>query len=167
MKAAESDMMAKCRELRIATGDDEYAAVAATQDRGERFIKTVVARALESKLSEDEIAASAIKQRVDADLATLEWAVLAERAGTLTLPEEARETAQRQIARLKLVRGANTIEQVDGCFILPEPTEEQVSGGPRIDYRSTVTQTQGSIDRMMARSGMLAKGAAGFDDDVD
>jgi len=205
MKAAEADMMEKCRALRIQLGEDPYAAAIATeqvqgrngvstdslyktaeQNRGEDFIQGVVGRALESRLSEEEILTkSALAARVEADLAVLLWALMAEKAGTLTLPDEARGTAQRQIERLKgvrgaqtladvgLTRGASTLAQAEGCFLLPEPKEE-VPVGPAsgIEYSrksggETGAETGQSIDRMMAKRGMLAQGAGLYDDDVD
>jgi hypothetical protein len=170
MKSAETDMMDKCRRWRIAMGEDEYAAVAATQDRGKLFIESVVARALESKLSTEEVlSATGISTRVEADLAVLVWSQMAQKAGTLTLPEEAVLTATRQIERLKDVRGAKTVEDVEGCFVLPEP-EAPTPLGPAsgVEYKSSsdhnpATHT-GSIDRLMAKAGMMSVGG---DDDVD
>jgi phosphotransferase system IIB component len=167
MKAAETDMMDKCRRLRIALGEDEYAAVAATQDRGEKFIQSVVARALESKLQNAEIlSANGIEARVEADLAVLVWAQMAEKAGTLTLPEEAGEAAAQQIVRLKGVRGATSVDQVKGCFVLPEPEREELGPASGVEYTNSAMgpASTGSIDRLMAKAGMMAVGG---DDDVD
>ena len=84
------------------------------------------------------------------------------------MPEEARETATRQSGRLREIRGASTLEKVSECFLLPDPEpEEEVSGGPRVDYRSQQVSSSASIDRMMARSGALSKAVEGFDDDID
>ena len=170
MKSAEADMMDKCRKLRIALGEDEYSAMAATQDRGERFIQSVVARALESKLSNAEVlSANGIECRVEADLAVLLWAQQAEKAGTLTLPEEAKLTATRQIERLKDVRGATSADAVIDCFIMPEPeTYEALPPASGVEYKSSADHnpaaSTGSIDRLMAKAGMMSVGG---DDDVD
>merc|ERR1740138_957327 len=104
MKAAETHMMSANRALRIALGDDEYSAAIATADRGERFIQMVTQRALEAKLTPAE--ALVPRERLAADLATLEWMQLAENAGTLTLPEDARAGVAAQIERLASTRAS-------------------------------------------------------------
>ena len=174
MKSAEAFMMDMCRKHRMALGDDEYSAAVQTSDRGEVFIQGVVQRALESKLSQVEVlSAEGIRARIEADLAVLEWAIIAEKAGTLNLPEDARTTATRQIDRLKGIRGSNSLQAAEGCFIVePPPAPEPTGPASGIEYSSQNTAlhpsvTTGSIDRLVAKSGMLAKGAMGFDDDMD
>jgi hypothetical protein len=166
MKSAEAHMMMTCRKLRMALGEDEYAAAIATSDRGERFIQQVTTRALEAKLRAEE--ANTIHERVEADLAVLEWALLAVKAKTLTLPPEALETAATQVERLKGVRGATTIEAVQDCFVLPEP-----DGPPPppsgVEYAQKdplhTVSASASLDRAVARSGALAVGADELDID--
>ena len=174
MKAAESHMMDTCRRLRLAMGDDEYSAAVATSDRGEKFIQSVCATALEAKLPVEQ--QKAIKERVDADLATLEWMLLAEAAGTLNLPEDARKTAATQGARLKELRGASTVAEVEGAFIIMEPDEDPVeaaAGKPKVEYSRGTTlsreTTGAAIDRQLQKSGALSGALEniGIDDDVD
>ena len=160
------------RLLRIAEGDDEYSAVVATSDRGERFIQGVTARALEAKLVVAGEATNAlVSARVDADLSVLEWAILAEKGGTLKLPPEARGTALLQIERLKGVRGATTVDEVKHCFNLVEPEPEDTgtgASGPGMEYarKADGRGESHSIDRMLAKSGALAKSVLD-DDEVD
>lgn len=178
MKAAEAHMMEANRKLRLALGDDEYSAAIATSDRGEKFIAKVTERALEARLSPAESLVP--HQRAAADLATLEWMILAEKGSTLTLPEDARISAVAQIERLKRVRDSKTYLQerswVSECFILPTAEEEvrPVAPPSDVDYTqnsSVLTrETAGaSVDRALAKSGMLAGKAigGGFDDDID
>ena len=179
MKAAESHMMQANRTLRLSMGDDEYSAAVATSDRGEKFIKAVTQRALEARLTPAETVRGVPRDRLAADLATLEWMELAEKAGTLTIPEEARASAAAQVARLKRVAespGFRTdLSWVSECFLLPEAPEEApatAQGPPSgIDYTQNSSlrarDTAGaSLDRAVARAGMLSVGG-GFDDDID
>ena len=174
MKAAEAHMMDMCRNLRIAEGEEESDAVVATADRGERFIQTVVARALEAKLLLNPATKASIKERVDADLSVLEWAIMAEKAGTLTLPTEARGSALLQIERLKNVRGAKTLSQVEECYHIVDLAKDDSAeieaaagpGQPGVEYARRPggqESTAASIDRVLAKSGALAKSV--FDDD--
>jgi len=177
MKAAETFMMEANRNLRLALGDDEYSAAIQTSDRGEKFIQHVTERALEAKLAPAE-ASLAVRERLAADLATLEWMLLAEKAGTLTLPEEARDSAVARVERLQKTKESKAFKQdkswVSDCFILPEDDSApgNNTGPPSgIDYaaNSRVTDRQtsgGSLDRAVAKAGMLSVGG-GFDDDID
>ena len=167
-------MMEACRKLRIALGDDEYSAAVATSDRGEKFIQGVSSRALEAKLSTTE--AYVAKERVDADLATLEWMLLAEAAGTLTLPDDARTSAATQAGRLRQVRDSKLLSELQSCFIMvePEAADEPAlpAGKPQVEYKSSAlgTETTGaSIDRALQKSGALSGtlDGLGIDDDVD
>lgn len=176
MKAAESHMMDQNRKLRIAMGDDEYSAAIATSDRGENFIKLVTERALEAKLTPAE--ALVPRERLSADLATLEWMIAAEKNGTLVLPEDARTTAVAQIERLRSVRDskgyATGKSWVTDCFIMPDADVASAPLAPPsgIDYVSNSSGLPGreatgaSLDRALAKSGMLSVGG-GFDDDID
>ena len=180
MKAAETHMMEMNRLLRLAIGDDEYSAAIATSDRGEKFIKIVTERALSAQLTEAD--APCPRERLAADLATLEWMLLAEKGGTLNLPEEARETATTQIERLKGIRARKTYEAdkadrswVSECFLLPEAdaaaTAVELGPPSGVDYTANSgvvnrEATGASLDRLVAKSGMLAVGG-GFDDDID
>lgn len=173
MKGAESHMMDMCRKLRIAEGEEESDAIVASAERGEFFIQSVTQRALEAKLILNPATKASIKERVDADLSVLEWAIMAEKAGTLKLPAEARETALLQIERLKEVRGAKTIEQVQNCYnivnlAVGEDVDPAVAAAAKvgIEYERRGDgreNTAASIDRALAKSGALAKSV--FDDD--
>ena len=176
MKSAESHMMEMQRKLRLAVGDDEYSAAIATSDRGENFIKAVTERALEMTLTYD---AHVPRERLAADLATLEWMVLAEKAGTLTLPDDARTSATQQIERLLRARASKTYNTdktwVSDCFLLEKVKDDEPYVPPSgIDYTKNSSgdkATQGgSLDREIAKAGMLAGsvgGAALELDDID
>jgi len=171
MKGAEAHMMDAQRKLRLAHGDDEYSAAVATSDRGERFIQMVTGKALEAKVEADE--ASFLKQRLVADLATLEWMLLAEAAGTLTLPADARTSATRQAERLKSARDADE-EAMRACYIIkaaaPPGSTASDQPGDGIEYsrQNVLTRetTGAAIDRALARSGALAatSGDSAMDD---
>lgn len=178
MKAAETHMMEANRTLRLALGDDEYSAAIATSDRGEKFISRVTQRALEAKLSPAESLCP--QQRLAADLATLEWMLLAEKGGNLTLPEDARASAVAQIERLKRVRESPTFTTerawVSDVFLLPEDDAAAPAAAPPsgIDYAANSSAGSrdaavgASLDRALAKSGMLGKTVGGgFDDDID
>ena len=164
------------RNLRIALGDDEYSAAIATADRGENFVKKVTERALEAKMTPGD--SHVPQKRLLADLATLEWMLIAEKAGTLTLPDDARTTATAQIERLQRIRESAAFKTEKGwvsdCFLLPEVDDADVvpAGPPSgIDYaaNSSVVAREvsgASLDRAVAKSGMLSVGG-GFDDDID
>ena len=137
-----------------------------TSDRGEKFIKMVTERALEAKLTEAE-SCLAPRQRLQADLATLEWMLIAEKGGTLNLPEDARSTAEAQIARLRKIRESAAFKTekswVTECFVLPEAAEaaDAAPAGPPsgIDYvaNSSVNafsrgNEAGSLDRAVAKA---------------
>ena len=178
MKAAETHMMAANRTLRLAMGEDEMMAAVATAERGEKFIQMVTQRALEAKLTPGE--ALVPRERLAADLATLEWMTLAEKAGTLTLPEDAQTSAASQIERLKRVRETPAFHAdktwVSECFVLPEAAAGELDAPPfqkpsGIDYtaNSGVVARENvgaSLDRAVAKAGMLSIGG-GFDDDID
>ena len=119
------------------------------------------------------------QKRALADLATLEWMLAAEKGGTLVLPEDGRETAMAQIARLQRVKESRTFNTdktwVSECFVLPEadPATAAPPPGPPsgIDYAATASAVTretaaGSLDRAVRASGMLSVGG-GFDDDID
>merc|ERR1719453_2656352 len=89
--SSKKEAMEANRTLRIALGDDEYSAAVATSDRGEKFIQMVSERALEAKLTPAEQFVP--KERLAADLATLEWMLAAEANGTLALPGDAKTFA--------------------------------------------------------------------------
>jgi len=181
LQAAETHMMDMNRKLRLAIGEDEYAlamAAAAKVELGEKFITRVTERALEAKLTPSD--SNAPRERVAADLATLEWMLLAEKYGTLTLPADARDSALAQIDRLKRVRESAAFHAdrswVEECFKLPEaePTADEPAAPPSgIDYaqNSSVLSRESAganVDRMLAKSGMLGKTiGGGFDDDID
>lgn len=180
LQAAETHMMDMNRKLRLAIGEDEFALAMQAQaksDMGEQFIKAVTERALEAKLTERD--ALVPRERVAADLATLEWMVLAHKGGTLTLPDDARESAVAQIERLKRVRESAAFHAdrtwVGECFELPEVVADDTPTAPPsgIDYaqNSSVLSRESagaSVDRALAKSGMLGKTiGGGFDDDID
>lgn len=174
MKSAETHMMEMHRKLRLALGDDETSAAIQTSDRGENFIKAVSERALECKLTYD---AHVPRERLSADLATLEWMLLAEKAGTLTLPGDARASATAQVARLLKARESKTYltdkSWVSECFVLEAAKDNTPYVPPSgIDYTknsSVNNRTAGaSVDREIAKAGMLAAAASGLElDDID
>ena len=74
-----------------------------------------------------------------------------------------------QIERLKDVRGATSADAVKDCFIMPEPeTYEALPPASGVEYKSSADHnpaaSTGSIDRLMAKAGMMSVGG---DDDVD
>ena len=184
MKAAEHAMMKAQRLLRLKKAEDDvfaeearFSAIVGESDRGEAFIKQCSGRALSASLEDGD--AECLEQRVEADLATLEWMLLAETAGTLVLPDDARTSARAQASRLKAVRGAKDRAATLACFVngdeviakeAPPPPDGPVQG----DYLQSLAvddraSSAASLDRAIRSTGALALGATGEDpmDDVD
>ena len=184
MKAAETAMMRAQRLLRLKKAEDDvfaeearFSAIVGESDRGEAFIQQCSGRALAASLEDGD--AECLEQRVEADLATLEWMLLAETAGTLVLPDDARGSTRAQVARLKAVRGAKDRAATLACFVNgDEVTAKEappVPDGPVTgDYLQSVAvddraSSAASLDRAIAAAGGLSIGATGEDpmDDVD
>lgn len=179
MKAAETAMMRAQRLLRLKKAEDDvfaeetrFSAIMGS-DRGEAFIQQSSGRALSAQLEDGD--ATCLEQRVEADLATLEWMLLAEAAGTLVLPDDARTSARGQAARLKAVRGAKDRVATLACFINGDDTTAPPVPGPvQGDYLQSVAVddragSAASLDRAIWSAGALSLGATGTDpmDDVD
>ena len=81
-----------------------------------------------------------LKERIEADIATLEWIKLASAAGALTLTEDVVALGgELQLERLKDVRGAKDLAAARACFVV------ETGSGDNGGYER--------LDRMMARSG--------------
>ena len=102
MKAAEAAMMEEQKRLRDRWIHDGTGK--APPHEGKAFIQFVTGRALAGALEPEE---ELCKERIEADVATLEWMILADQAGELQLPVEGREGAHSQLERLKTVRGSH------------------------------------------------------------
>ena len=69
----------------------------------------IVARAFVASTVLDYV----LSPRLAADLATLEWMLLAEKGGSRVLPEDARASAVAQIARLRREEGAGGLRSAE------------------------------------------------------
>jgi len=171
LKAAESQMLQLQKRWHDANG-----IIAPTASGGD-FIRHAADRAMAGTLAAGE---EPLRERCVADLATLEWLLLAHEGGAMQLPPGAQEIAQTRVASLQAVLGRRfDREAARACFSsAPGGAEEKLqamkqadlerrANAPVIDNASTMDQA--SLDRALARSGALAatQGSGGEIDDVD
>jgi len=140
IKSAENTMMEAHRKLRGAKTGDPSAPVTITGS-AEDFVQQVTTRAITGILEEGD--ARFLKERIEADIATLEWIKLASASGALKLTEDMVALGgELQLARLKEVRGAKDQVAARACYV--EKTGVGEDGG----YEQ--------LDRLMARAGGMA-----------
>jgi len=113
LKAAENEMMEAQRKLRAAKSGSEAITISGT---AEEFIQKVTAVALAATLEEDD--ARFLKERVEADIAALEWVKLASASGALRLSEDVVALGMElQLTRLKEVRGVKDYAAARACYV--------------------------------------------------
>eukprot|EP00966_Prymnesium_polylepis_P040202 932858-Prymnesium_polylepis.1 len=104
LKAAENDMMDAQRKLRVARSGSKDDAVTITGS-AEEFIQKVTGLALAATLEDGDT--RVLRERVEADIAALEWVKLALSTGALSLSQDVVALGMElQLARLKEVRDA-------------------------------------------------------------
>eukprot|EP00326_Haptolina_ericina_P014337 CAMPEP_0181210116 /NCGR_PEP_ID=MMETSP1096-20121128/23049_1 /TAXON_ID=156174 ORGANISM="Chrysochromulina ericina, Strain CCMP281" /NCGR_SAMPLE_ID=MMETSP1096 /ASSEMBLY_ACC=CAM_ASM_000453 /LENGTH=249 /DNA_ID=CAMNT_0023301365 /DNA_START=14 /DNA_END=763 /DNA_ORIENTATION=+ len=144
VKGAENDMMEKHRLLKAAKSGDRDAAVTIT-GTAEEFIQQISKRAISGVLEAGE--ESYLKERIEADIATLEWIKIASAAGALSLSEDVVALGSEiQLARLKEVRGGKDLAAARACYVREPGAEDG-------EYTN--------VDRMLARSGGMAPEGTG------
>ena len=137
LKSAENAMMEAHRKLRGLKSGDPSAPIT-VEGTAESFAQQVTKRAITGVLEPGDT--DFLKERIEADIATLEWIKLASAAGALTLTEDVVALGgELQLERLKDVRGAKDLAAARACFVV------ETGSGDNGGYER--------LDRMMARSG--------------
>ena len=104
LKAAENDMMEAQRKLRVARSGSKEEAVTITGS-AEEFIQKITGLALAATLEDGDT--RCMRERVEADIAALEWVKLALATGALSLSQDVVALGMElQLTRLKEVRDA-------------------------------------------------------------
>jgi len=149
LKAAQAEMMEAQRRLRsVKSGGDASMAVTITGS-AEDFVQKITAKALSGVLEADDD--KFLKERIDADIAALEWVRLASSTGALKLTEDVVALGgEMQLARLKEVRGAKDYAAARACFV-----EEKTDG------------TYQSVDKAVARAAGRPTGTNDAMDEMD
>merc|ERR1719230_1643015 len=109
-------MMDAQRRLRAAKTGGDAAAMAVTIDGTvETFVQQITTKAMSGVLEAGD--ERFLTERVEADIAALEWVRLAQKAGALSLSEDIVALgAELQLQRLKEVRGARDIAATLACY---------------------------------------------------
>mmetsp|Transcript_47352 Transcript_47352/g.131668 ORF Transcript_47352/g.131668 Transcript_47352/m.131668 type:complete len:124 (+) Transcript_47352:556-927(+) len=103
-------------------------------------------------------------QRIVADVATLEWMILADQAGGMTLPDEGREGAHSQLERLRAVRDERTIDGARELFTVAPSSLQLVDSkaetaapefDPALKPISNFVEF-GNMDKEIAKAGLLS-----------
>lgn len=154
LSSAQSGMMDAQRRLRAAKSGGDAAAMAVTVNMPiEQFIQQISTKAMAGLLDPGE--ERFLKERVEADIAALEWVKLAQKAGALQLTEDIIAVGSEiQLTRLKEVRGCRDLPAALAC------------------YKRSGDQENGSytnVDKALSRTGALAgvKSQEGELDDID
>merc|ERR1719199_827782 len=102
-------MMDMQRRLRAAKSGGDAMSMAVNIDMPiEQFIQQITMKAMAGLLEPGD--ERHLKERVEADIAALEWTKLAQKAGALSLTEDVVALgSEMQLARLKEVRGAKDV----------------------------------------------------------
>ena len=154
LKSAENAMMDAQRRLRAAKSGGDMTAMAVTIDGTvEEFIQQATMKAMAGILDAGE--ERFLKERIEADIAALEWVKLAQKANVLSLKEDVCALGgELQLTRLKEVRGCRSADLPAALACFKRVTGD---GG----YQD--------VDKSLARTGALAagNGQEGALDDVD
>ena len=137
LKAQENAMMEAQRKLRTAKSGGGLGQAVHIDGTMEHFIQQITTRAISGVLEKgDEIC---LKERMDADIAAIEWVKLASAAGALSVKEDVIALGgELQLARLKEIRAAKwDFNAAMACYTRPE-------GGEGEGYQG--------VDRMVAAS---------------
>ena len=159
IKSAESAMLDSQRRLKLAKDPDEINAQV-PRHAMEGFIQRQTKLAVAGILGPGD--AAVLRERIEADIAMLEWLKLAAGAGELAFTEDVMALGgEVQLQRLKAVRGTRNLTEARAIYV---------------DEKQAVVDTEGNVDyvgvdRMLAREDALAPGtetgAADPMDDVD
>lgn len=140
MKAAEQSMMDCQRKLRLAKAGAKHGEVTISGTM-EEFMQYCTMKAITGSLAPGD--AGHLRERIDADIATLEWIKLATAAGQLTLTEDVIALGgELQLTRLREARDAKDLAGARECFVDEEGREERPEDGA-------------SLDKMVARSAAM------------
>jgi len=153
IKSAENAMMDAHRLLRQAKAGGDISQAATIQGTVEEFIQRAAARACSGVLEHGDKAV--LWERIEADVATLEWIRLTSAAGAISFKEDVFALGgELQLARLKEVRGTKDRVAALECFVDSPATD---------DYRGA------AVDREIAKADARAARARGVNaiDDVD
>jgi len=159
MKSAESAMLETQRQLKLAKDPDEINAQV-PRHAMEGFIQRQTKLAIGGILGPGD--AAVLRERIEADIAMLEWLKLAAAGGELAFKEDVMALGgELQLQRLKEKRGARNLTEVRAMYV--DETQAVVDTEGNVDYAG--------VDRMLAREDALAPGTetGGADpmDDVD
>jgi len=151
LKAAQAAMMEAQRKLRAIKSGGVEQAVTIT-GTAEDFVQRCTAKALAGVLEEGDD--KHLKERIEADIAALDWVRLASASGALSLTEDVVALGgEMQLARLKEARGAKDWAAARACFV-----DDQGKRPGDGDYSA--------VDRMVARSAAHQPSATGTEDQM-
>jgi len=149
IKTAENQMMEAQRRLRAAKDGDAATAITIS-GTAEQFIQQITQRAIAGTLEEDDRAF--LKERIEADIAALEWVKLAQASGALSLAEDVLALGvEVQLARLMEVRGAKDVTAARACYALEVPA-------PARDAREATTDANADLDARVKAAAALQTG---------
>jgi len=149
LKAAQAAMMEAQRKLRAVKSGGADMAVT-IKGTAEEFVQKITAKALSAVLEDDD--EKHLKERMEADIAALEWVRLASTSGALSLTEDVVALGgEMQLTRLKEARDAKDWAAVRACYASRE--------GAGDDYTA--------VDRMVARSAAGLPAATGTPDGME
>lgn len=115
LKSAENEMMETQRRLRAARDGSEDGAVTIT-GTAEDFVQKATMMALAGKLEPGD--ERVLRERIEADLAALEFVKLASASGALSLTEDVVALGlELQLSRLKEVRGVKDYKAARACYV--------------------------------------------------
>ena len=156
LSSAQSAMMDTQRVLRAAKSGGDKHAMAVTIDMPiEQFIQQISTKAMSGVLDAGE--ERFLKERVEADIAALEWVKLAQKAGALQLTEDIIALgSELQLTRLKEVRDAPKSEYLPKALACYKRGGDQENGG----YQN--------VDKALSRAGAVGVASAGGElEDID
>ena len=164
LKATEAAMMEQQKALRNRWLAEGHGSVPPYE--GAAFVQYVTSRALAGALSDGE---ELTRERVEADVATLEWMLLAHAEGQLPLPDDASEGAASQLERLRSVRGGGNRQlEAAKAFYVVSPASLRAGADAESEQpvqplgsKAAHDRDTGSLDRAMAKAGMLNAGIGG------
>lgn len=132
LKSAEQTMMDRQRQLRLAKAGARNGEVTIS-GTVEEFVQYCTMKALSGTLAPGD--SDHLKERVEADIATLEWIKLAMAAGMLSMTEDVVALGgELQLTRLREARDANDFVGAGReCFAVEEGIGERPSDGAELD----------------------------------
>lgn len=146
LKAQEAIMMEAQRKLRTAKSGGGMGEKVHVEGTVEHFIQQITTRAISGILEKgDEVV---LRERVDADIAAIEWVKLAQKQGALSLKEDVIALGcEVQLARLKEIRDAKwDFNAAIACYTHQAAEGEGYSGVDRMVAASRRTQGELAAD---------------------